>query len=127
MWMNVDTWTRMTVAAVSAVVQVVVLRPSRFFYIWFPQITHGIGGWGGAHESDICATLTGIKSSHWVEHESLCSQYIDRRAYSIAAAIVAPLYFYSIFSLVKTCVDAAMRMVFTSRTPPKRIQGLGDG
>jgi hypothetical protein len=120
-----ESWTDLSRDLISAVVHLAILKPSRFFYIWFPHLWNGIGGWGGAHEPDICAALTGVASSHWVQNENLCSKHIDRRAYSIAAAVVAPLYFYSVFSFTKTCIDKIVTSFSGYATTTKPSSCLG--
>lgn len=91
-----------------------VLDPARFFYVWFPVMPGGLGGWGGLSAPEICTALTGIRASHWTETKSNrqeCESHLDRRAFSFVVALAAAGYMYLLISTWRALVWSASRLI----------------
>lgn len=93
----VDDAARLITHSLNESYRVCVMQPARFFYVWFPAMPGGLGGWGGLSAPEICAALTGIRSSHWTEtsaNRQECEAHLDRRAFSFVVALAAAGYLY---------------------------------
>lgn len=67
------------------------VRPLAIFYLYGPRYGNW-GMWGGVSPSDICAQLTHVDATHWIEHPQICNELIRKRFYSFLLLVYAILY-----------------------------------
>lgn len=81
---------------------VLFMKPLRALYFGGPRIM-GWGGWEGIAPHEICAQLTQVPASVWIESASACGDLLERKFQTIAIGISSLAYIlliWKIFSYV---------------------------
>jgi hypothetical protein len=67
-------------------------------YLYGPNVA-GFGFWEGHQQDVVCATLTNVHSTHWVEHGDECSRLIYRRFEGYLIFMYVTIYVLTLLSL----------------------------
>lgn len=75
-------------------------------WVWWDAFRSGpawLGGWGGADDADVCATVTSTGAAHWVVNPAQCTEIIERRFNEFVAVqrpIIAVFLLYTVYTLL---------------------------
>lgn len=75
------------------------------------------GFFENAHPSDICYSVTGVSSDHWIAHPDRCDRVIEDKARSYAVLAAFLLYGYCLAQFCAALPRLLWALVFFGRKP----------
>ena len=74
-----------------------IVTPFAHLYLSGPSI-NGYGFWHGLQSEEICARLTNVPASHWIQHEDQCMQLVQTHFQAFLVAVQVIIYGYMIWT-----------------------------
>ena len=87
-------------------------------YLSGPSV-HSVGFWEGRPKEEICATMTGVPSSHWSVNQSLCEELIMNRFESWMVLLYVVIYGWILLKIV--CQVTRLCLPKRHRRPPREF------